>query len=426
MTAEVAVLNKTGVAIAADSAVTTGFPGSEKIFTSANKIFMLSKTEPVAIMINGHVEHFGLAWEVIIKAFRADLGARKFATLREYVDQFLAFASAPRFLNSDGQTVTAVVAALATYGEVRRRLAKAGEPIRAAPIREALQEMRAVVEGRQSLDALDGIGFAAFNSRYGDIVDGVVAGDQDLVDDPFPRGVWALFRRVTWLALKHRLATSFNTGLVFTGYGNDEFFPKLYEINVDGGLFDRIKMWEGTSYDMETSPEGSAITAFAQDDMVKAFERGADERFKGFMVGTFLRFFSRLSMEFIKHHTQYPPDERRVVEEMMASTINSALTKFVEEFDAFSREFFTDPITNVLRTAPKESLVELAESLIAITALRQRVSGELETVAGPVDVAVISKGDGFIWIKRKHYFRPELNHHFLKNYFREIGHGEGV
>ncbi|HEY9669692.1 MAG TPA: hypothetical protein V6C91_22960 [Coleofasciculaceae cyanobacterium] len=36
------------------------------------------------------------------------------------------------------------------------------------------------------------------------------------------------------------------------------------------------------------------------------------------------------------------------------------------------------------------------------------------------DVAVISKGDGFIWIKRKHYFKPELNHQFFNNYFRNI------
>jgi len=40
-----------------------------------------------------------------------------------------------------------------------------------------------------------------------------------------------------------------------------------------------------------------------------------------------------------------------------------------------------------------------------------------ETVGGPIDVAVISKGDGFIWIKRKHYFSPELNHHFFDNYY---------
>jgi hypothetical protein len=24
-------------------------------------------------------------------------------------------------------------------------------------------------------------------------------------------------------------------------------------------------------------------------------------------------------------------------------------------------------------------------------------------------VAVISRGDGFVWVKRKHYFPPELN-----------------
>jgi hypothetical protein len=40
-------------------------------------------------------------------------------------------------------------------------------------------------------------------------------------------------------------------------------------------------------------------------------------------------------------------------------------------------------------------------------------------VGGPIDVAVISKGDGFVWIKRKHYFKPELNPGFFANYFRE-------
>ena len=45
------------------------------------------------------------------------------------------------------------------------------------------------------------------------------------------------------------------------------------------------------------------------------------------------------------------------------------------------------------------------------------MSPDSETVGGPVDVAVISKGDGFIWIDRKHYFRKELNDHFFRNYY---------
>jgi hypothetical protein len=50
--------------------------------------------------------------------------------------------------------------------------------------------------------------------------------------------------------------------------------------------------------------------------------------------------------------------------------------------------------------------------------LIRRMSPGEETVGGPVDVAFISKGDGFVWIKRKHYFKPDLNHCFFENYYK--------
>src|SRR5690606_28277893 len=31
-----------------------------------------------------------------------------------------------------------------------------------------------------------------------------------------------------------------------------------------------------------------------------------------------------------------------------------------------------------------------------------------------------AKGDGLVWVKRKHYFPRELNQHFFANYFREL------
>ena len=42
----------------------------------------------------------------------------------------------------------------------------------------------------------------------------------------------------------------------------------------------------------------------------------------------------------------------------------------------------------------------------------------LETVGGPIDVAVISKGDGFIWVNRKHYFEPDKNPQFFSRFQR--------
>jgi len=62
---------------------------------------------------------------------------------------------------------------------------------------------------------------------------------------------------------------------------------------------------------------------------------------------------------------------------------------------------------------PKDELAAVAEALVNLTVFKRRVSMDVETVGGPVDVAVLSKGDGFVWIKRKHYFRPELNPQFL-------------
>ena len=43
----------------------------------------------------------------------------------------------------------------------------------------------------------------------------------------------------------------------------------------------------------------------------------------------------------------------------------------------------------------------MAESLVGLTSLKMHVSSEEETVSGPVDVAVVSKGNGFIWVKNK-------------------------
>ena len=60
----------------------------------------------------------------------------------------------------------------------------------------------------------------------------------------------------------------------------------------------------------------------------------------------------------------------------------------------------------------------MAESLISLTSLKRRMTSSEESVGGPVDVAFISKGDGFVWIKRKLYFDKELNPQFNDLYYK--------
>jgi hypothetical protein len=96
------------------------------------------------------------------------------------------------------------------------------------------------------------------------------------------------------------------------------------------------------------------------------------------------------------------------------------MDNFGKNTGRYVRENFSDPVVRMVAMLPKDELAHLAESLVALTSLKRRVSSDAETVGGPIDVALISKGDGFVWIKRKHYFPSDLNHQFARNYLENF------
>lgn len=90
----------------------------------------------------------------------------------------------------------------------------------------------------------------------------------------------------------------------------------------------------------------------------------------------------------------------------------------------YQQDEHIDPVLKIVDYPPKEELAEMAETLVNMTSFRKRISINAETVGGPIDVVVITKGDDFIWIKRKHYFKPELNYAFFQNYLRSEDHDQ--
>src|SRR5262245_38355492 len=90
MTAEVAVMNRIGVALAADSAVTIGREAN-KIYTSADKLFQLSDEAPIGIMVYGNANFVGVPWETIIKAYRSRLGSTRFDKVEEYGQHLISY-----------------------------------------------------------------------------------------------------------------------------------------------------------------------------------------------------------------------------------------------------------------------------------------------------------------------------------------------
>ena len=79
MTSEVVVMNRMGVALAADSAATIEMGENSKLRNSALKLFMLSKYCPVGVMVYNNADLLGVPLETIIKLFGAVWGGGRSA-----------------------------------------------------------------------------------------------------------------------------------------------------------------------------------------------------------------------------------------------------------------------------------------------------------------------------------------------------------
>ena len=95
MTVVVGILNKKGVAIAADSATTNDMKNNstgekeKKVVNSGNKMLRLSDKMPIGIMIVDSAQLVGLPWDVIIRWYRKQLGDKLFRTVEETAKDFL-------------------------------------------------------------------------------------------------------------------------------------------------------------------------------------------------------------------------------------------------------------------------------------------------------------------------------------------------
>jgi hypothetical protein len=98
---------------------------------------------------------------------------------------------------------------------------------------------------------------------------------------------------------------------------------------------------------------------------------------------------------------------------VILSVLETALDHFSSDFLPSIKSAKRKEIENMALFTPKKELAFFAEAMINLTSIKRRVSAEEETVAGPIDVAVISRNEGLVWVKRKHYFDAALNPRYL-------------
>jgi hypothetical protein len=425
MTAEIAVMNEEAVALAADSAVT-----GPKVFTSANKIFALSKYHPVGVMVYDSAQFLGVPWETIIKDYRSRLRTRSFATLQEQADHFLAFFNRRNSLFPAASQRRAVEwLAVRIFTEIRdaaiERLQRRIEDGESPTDKDIKDEFQAAIDGRHQ--EWTGLPYvvsmasghrrtvanryrAEINRAMGDVF------QQLPLSSKGKRQLRELVTRMLTSDKRYRESPG-HSGIVIAGFGRAEVFPRLHAFHFEAIAAGQLKYTKREP--ITIGPDNRAgIVPFAQTDEVHTFISGVDPGIQGYVDGWWRRTMDELVDEVAKD-LKLSQRRRDNLLKRFASRCDTFVDEYESDLGKIQSAHYVWPVLKVLAMLPKDELAAMAESLVNLTSFKRRVSAEKETVGGPIDVAVISRGDGFIWIKRKHYFTRELNPQFFANYYRE-------
>ena len=428
MTAEIAILNSQAVALAADSAVTLsdGTSRVPKIYNTINKLFTLSKHEPVGVMIYGSAELGGLPVETAVKVFRDQLGQDAFESLQEYANSFLEFLGTSallfpqrrqdrfvqhgslRFLSSVKRDLDRrVKARIEVDGEISESALK-------DELTALLEEHRQAVQGKELLSSADPTDVQSVSAAHSEVIDGVT--NQVFEQAPVSDDQRVLLRELVSRTLLNIRSVVSDCGMVFAGFGTHDVCPMLVEYNVRGVVAGKphhhfIKSIDGR--------ERHGIYPFAQTEMVATFIEGISPTIKETIYNSMHQISDELPNAIVDDTDDgaMPSEQRDNIRDGLKGILQSVERQMRETLEAYIKSEQITPMLNTVDSLPKHELAEMAGTLVNLTSFRKRVSPDAETVGGPVDVAIISRGDGFIWIKRKHYFQAELNHQFFNNYF---------
>ena len=427
MTAEIAVLNTSGVALAADSAVTIG---AEKTYNSALKLFALSKTEPVGVMVYGSSSLVGVPWETIIKVFRKELGSKSYDTLRGYSESFMNFLGAnTEMFPSESQEMWLERNVRNYYthihSEFRARAGMAfkhtghvGDGADMGILTGVIDQYYSHLSSLPYLDGLD----KSFEDRVREQhlsmierVQGEIFPELALLPASVPTKLGSI------AAMLHSKAGFFgeHSGIVVAGFGTRELYPCVETNLVDGIVCGRMRKTQHSGKSITvTYANRAGVISFAQGDMVSSFMEGVNPGVLEFLSGYLENLFQGILQLIDRDSLRGSESSNDKVPAGYGDGIINLLDKFAVDLRAHMDHEHVQPVIDMVAELPKDGLAEMAESLVSLTALKRRMAHSLETVGGPIDVAVISKGDGFVWIKRKHYFPKELNHQFFANYHR--------
>ena len=408
MTAEVAILNRKAVVMAADSAITV--PSNSAIYYTGSKIFDLSLSPPIAIMIYGSASFGSIPWGSVVNAYRRTPHISSSGTVQDHAASFIEYLSSiagdvstewqQQFIRNVAQREIHQVSVRAIQAVSMQRSDREIEHLdmrenTITQITQRIQELRKAdpIEELEDLTVEQAIqgAFQDWNEFLDKHYVHLIS-----VDDSI--------RSETQTMVKAALMATnqpWSSGIVIAGFGVDQWFPSLSHYILDGIMIG--KPWTRCLREVQISDTNpSAICPFAQEAMIHTFMQGVHPSSR-FAIVSRAATHNQLLTDYFCEQLQTllipEPDKLFLIKEVKNVT-SRFMDIFKKDIDNILKRY-SDPIVATVASLPKERMATMAEGLVNLASLDVQVTPKDETVGGPVDVAMISKEDGLVWIKHK-------------------------
>ena len=389
MTAEIGILNKNGVVLAADSAVTITNGTNSKVLNSARKLFTLPNEHSIGIMIYGNASFMGVPWDIIISEFKKSIENEVLSNTSQYIDSLINFLIEFKPIQSQEALTHYVTQQTLNYLDIIFQDAQNEADKRSSNGETITLDVFNDIALEKTKQYSDSISKSFnFNNENFEMLEAelelITSKLKQFIDDSKLKDelnfLAETIYKAIFLGYDDRDSV---TGLVIAGYGNEEIFPSLQQIELSGVFAQRL-IWNVISEIQVSQNEGCHIIPFAQSEMVDTIMNGIDPVFNRFIGQEVSNLLEENNLEDKKQN-------------------------LFETISKVQQEYYIKPIYDLIAMQPIDEMAFTAKTFIELTSFKRKIVNTLETVGGPVDVLAISKGDGPIWIERKHYFNIDDN-----------------
>lgn len=362
LTAQVLIITKESVVCSSDQAATMS---DGKTYDGMRKIFKLSDLLPAEIMFNGNADFENFSMETLISKFTNTADFEKLETIEKVKDEFLRFLS----LNTQSTDVNEYLEDILYYFK---------EDLISKIDSNGFEEVIGNARRKKVLPFIKD--YSNFSGEFLDIIP----------DDVDKQEV----NHIIWEMFCHELSFD-GTGVIFAGFDIGHDFPSFFEINIHCNNHGEIVYEE---VDSRVNCHNPYLKVFAINEEAYTFITGVNSNFeedlKEYVVKS-----NKIIIENIRNLLEKENiDEIDKIIDICNFVVNegySDLHEYVADYKMGAVEFTSVSIEYL----PRWLLCDLADYLIQLTALKQKISSEIESVSIDADVTLMTKYDGFKWVK---------------------------